>query len=508
MKFPRQSGILLHPTSLPGPYGIGEIGREARWFANKLQETNQHLWQVLPMGPTSFGDSPYQSPSTFAGNHLLIAFDLLLRDGLLKESELKKFPEFGAGDIDYGKVIPARMEILTAVCNTFSRRASKTKKLHYERFCKREAYWLDDYALFMAIKDSRGGKPWPLWPKKLATRQPAALAEASKKFKPQIRNVKIMQFLFDDQWRRLRKYCEKRAIKIVGDIPIFVAHDSADVWAHPELYYLHENGQPEVVAGVPPDYFSATGQLWGNPLYRWDVHESTDFAWWVARIKKIFETVDIVRIDHFRGFEAYWEVPGDAETAIDGRWVKGPCERLFESFERQLGKLPIIAEDLGIITDEVEALRDNFELPGMRILQFAFGNDPKAGDYRPNNFVPNSVAYTGTHDNDTTVGWFWSEAGEGSTRSQKDIEKERAHILKYTGTDGSEIQWDLIDLAFQSKSNTAVVPLQDILGLGTEARMNVPGREGGNWGWRFERADLVSSLTDRLKNLTKNTKRA
>lgn len=502
MEFPRESGVLLHPTSLPGRYGMGEIGPEACRFVDTLAQMGQHLWQMLPIGPTSYGDSPYQSLSTFAGNHLLISFDQLVKDKLLSPSRLKKFPSFPEGEVDYGPVIQARMEVLHTVCRSFERLASAARKRAFLTFCREEAYWLDDYALFYAIKDSQDGRPWSEWPTALATREPKALAQAALKFKVAIRHVKIMQFLFQQQWSKLRQYAHKKGVRFVGDIPIFVAHDSSDVWANPELFFVDAKGQPLLIAGVPPDYFSATGQRWGNPLYRWDVHQQTQYAWWIARMRKIFEMVDIVRIDHFRGFEAYWEIPAHEPTAIHGRWVQGPGESIFDEMVKQIGDLPIIAEDLGIITPPVEALRDKYALPGMRILQFAFGNDDKADDYRPESFPANCVVYTGTHDNDTTVGWFRSQAGAGSTRTQADIDEERQAVLDYVGTDGSEIHWDLIALASKSMANTAIFPLQDLLGLGSEARMNVPGQESGNWRWRFLPSQLTPEIVQRMRDIT------
>ena len=502
MDFTRESGVLLHPTSLPGKYGIGEIGPEAYRFIDQLEKMGQRLWQILPHGPTSYGDSPYQSLSTFAGNHLLISFDQLAKDKFLNPARLKKFPEFPADSVDYGPVIDARMDVLRSVCRTFERNASEHRKRAYQRFCKQEAHWLDDYALFYALKDAHDLRPWTEWPEELALRDPAALEKARKTYRVAMRNVKIMQFLFDQQWRKLRNYAHRKGVRLVGDIPIFVAHDSADVWANPELYYLDGKGEPLLIAGVPPDYFSATGQRWGNPLYRWDIHQHTGYTWWIRRIQKIFEMVDIVRIDHFRGFEAYWEIPAHEKTAMNGRWVEGPGEDIFDAMIKAIGPLPIIAEDLGVITEGVEALRDKYHFPGMRILQFAFGNDSKAADYRPESYPPNCVVYTGTHDNDTTGGWFWSEAGEGSTRTQEEIEKERRTILEYVGTDGGEIHWDLIAVACKSKANTAVYPLQDLLGLGSEARMNVPGVEGGNWRWRFTWDQLTPEIMQRMYDIT------
>jgi len=507
MKFERASGVLLHPTSLPGPYGIGEIGPEAQRFADFLQATGQHLWQILPLGPTSYGDSPYQSPSTFAGNPLWISFDLLMRDKLLAKSQLKNFPAFPADKVDFGPVIQARFDVLKKVCATFAEKASPELQAEFADFCARNAYWLDDYALFSALKDAHGGVPWTQWEPELGRRDPAALAAARAQYANEIRDVHVVQFLFEHQWKRLRAYCAERRIKFVGDIPIFVAHDSADVWAHPHLFFLKPDGQPSVVAGVPPDYFSATGQLWGNPLYNWEAHKAQDYDWWMARLRRIFELVDVVRIDHFRGFEAYWEIPGGEVTAINGKWVKGPDQHLFEVLLRRMGPLPIIAEDLGVITPPVEALRDRFEFPGMRLLQFAFGNDARAAAVRPESYPAHCCVYTGTHDNDTTVGWFRSEAGPGSTRTAEEIAAERKMILDYLRTDGREIHWDLINLGSRSNANTFVVPLQDLLGLGSEARMNTPGVAGGNWQWRFQWAQLTDAVRDRFAFVTRSTGR-
>ncbi len=508
MKFERASGVLLHPTSLPGKRGIGEIGPEAEKFADFLAEAGQRLWQILPLGPTSYGDSPYQAMSTFAGNPLWIGLDWLAEDGLLTAEDLAEYPAFPEGRVDYGAVIPVRTKFLKKACAAFRAGAKAELKEGYAAFCAANAAWLEDYALFIALKGENGGRPWTEWEAGVAQREPAALAAAKERLAEAVEDEKIVQYLFERQWKRLRWHAGEKRVKFVGDIPIFVAHDSADVWARPDLFWLKPDGSPEVVAGVPPDYFSETGQLWGNPLYRWDVHKAEGYAWWVARLKRVLEMVDIVRIDHFRGFEAYWEVPGGAKTAIDGRWVKGPGCDLFDAMKAQMGDLPIIAEDLGVITDEVEALRDHCGFPGMRILQFAFGNDERAAEFRPENYPVHCVVYTGTHDNDTTVGWFNSQAGAGSTRTAEEIAEERKMILDYLGTDGHEINWDLILLGSKSNANTFVVPMQDLLGLGTEARMNTPGAAGGNWQWRFEWDELTQATRSRLGHITRATGRA
>ena len=507
MKLERASGVLLHPTSLPGPYGIGEMGPEAYRFVDFLQAAGQHIWQMLPLGPTSFGDSPYQSPSTFAGNPLWISFELLVQDNLLKTEELADYPEFPAERVDFGPVIRARMKVLNRVCDEFESRASAKMKKELKAFAKANADWLDEYALFSAIKDAHDGRPWTEWSTELIQREPAALAAARAQHADAIHNVKIQQYLFQVHWQRLRDYCAERGVKIVGDIPIFVAHDSADVWANPDLFFLRPDGHPSVVAGVPPDYFSETGQLWGNPLYNWETHKAKDYSWWLARLRRVFDLVDIVRIDHFRGFEAYWEVPGGDETAMNGQWIKGPDRDLFEVLRRKMGELPIIAEDLGVITPEVDALREYCGFPGMRILQFAFGNDDRAAEFRPESYPAHCCVYTGTHDNDTTVGWFRSEAGVGSTRTQEEIDAERRMILNYLRTDGSEIHWDLINLGSRSNADTFVVPLQDLLGLGSEARMNVPGVAGGNWQWRFAWEQITDAIRERFAHVTRATGR-
>lgn len=509
MNFERASGILLHPTSLPGPYGIGDIGPEAIAFLDFLREAGQRLWQILPLGPTSYGDSPYQSPSTFAGNPLWISPDLLLADGLLTRADLDAYPSFPADHVDFGPVIAAKTALIAKACAAFRKKLARSKKLaaDFAAFCDANASWLADYALFATLKDAHGGAPWTTWEAPLASRDPAALDDARATYADAIRDVQAAQYLFDRQWRALRDAAAERSIRIVGDIPIFVAHDSADVWANPSLFFLNPDGTPSVVAGVPPDYFSATGQLWGNPLYNWPAHRDSGYAWWIARLRRTFSLVDIVRIDHFRGFEAYWEIPGGEPTAINGRWVKGPDAHLFDALRDALGDLPIIAEDLGLITPEVVALREHCGFPGMRILQFAFGNDDRAAEFRPESYPSNCVVYTGTHDNDTTVGWFNSQAGAGSTRSQDEIDAERRMILGYLGTDGSRIAWDLIELGARSNAATFVAPLQDVLELGSDARMNVPGRAAGNWQWRFAWSQLSDEARARLAHVTRATGR-
>lgn len=501
MQFPRKAGILLHPTSLPGPYGMGEIGPQARKWISTLRDAGQTYWQVLPLGPTGYADSPYQALSTFAGNPMLISFDDLVRDGILPASALADFPAFPEDRIDYGPVLQKRQAILDEACSHFAERAPQELKDAFAHFCKENEAWLEEYALFVALKEAHHLQPWVSWDADLARRKPAALKRARKDYATEIQRAKLRQFLFDRQWSELRREAEAAGVKLVGDIPIFVSHDSADVWANQDLFYLDEAGQPTVVAGVPPDYFSATGQLWGNPLYRWDLHKSRGYDWWIERMRHMLRLVDIVRIDHFRGFEAFWEIPAHEDTAINGRWVKGPGHDFFRVMQETFGEIPVIAEDLGLITEEVDALRDDFDLPGMRILQFSFSDDLKP-HLRPEGFPENCVVYTGTHDNDTTVGWFWRQPGVNNTESQEVIEAERHQVLSVVQTYGDQIQWDLIALAHRLKPHTAIVPLQDVMGLGTEARMNVPGRMQGNWAWRFREDQLRREDLQRLRDIT------
>jgi 4-alpha-glucanotransferase len=489
MRFPRSSGILLHPTSLPSPWGIGDLGASAYHFVDWLADAGQSLWQILPLGPTGHGDSPYQCFSAFAGNPLLVSLDKLVKDGLLERKELQTAPFFSEDAVDYGAVIGFKLPLL---CKSFERIRGSERAQAFDDFCAAEASWLDDYALFMALKAWHGGASWDTWERdaKPAARQPGALERWRDKLADQVDAQKYLQFLFFSQWRQVKAYARERGIRIIGDAPIFVAYDSADVWAHPDLFYLDADGHPTVVAGVPPDYFSATGQLWGNPLYRWERMAKTGYAWWVARLKALLNLVDIVRLDHFRGFEAYWQVPADEPTAVNGEWVQGPGAAFFQALERELGELPIIAEDLGLITPAVIALRDQFSFPGMKILQFAFGGD--ADDpYLPHNYAPNCIVYTGTHDNDTTLGWFSSRG-----------EAERRAVQRYLGRDGSDICWDMLRLAFASVADVAIAPLQDVLRLGSQARQNTPGRGSGNWCWRVRAEALTPGLACGLREMT------
>ncbi len=501
MNFPRSSGILLHPTSLPGPFGIGDLGPEAYAFADSLEAAGQSLWQVLPLGPTGYGDSPYACYSAFAGNTLLISPEQLVADGLLTQDNLGNLPDFEAERVDFEVVHKHKDSILRSAFASLKRETSPELRNAFAEFCRQHVSWLDDYALFRALKDEHRGVAWNEWEPALVRREPAALETAKQELAEEIEAQKFYQFLFFRQWFALKADCNKRAIKLVGDIPIFVAHDSADVWTNPDQFKLNEDGTPVVVAGVPPDYFSATGQLWGNPLYNWDQMQADGFKWWIDRVRATLETFDIARIDHFRGFAACWEIPGSDKTAERGSWVEAPGKELFTAIRAALGQVPIIAEDLGVITPDVEALRDDFGFPGMRILQFGFSSDTKNIDL-PHNYHKNVVVYTGTHDNDTAVGWFSSVAGEGSTRDAQQIERERKFCLKYLNTAGKETHWDFIRTVLASVANTAIVPLQDVLGLGTEARMNLPNSTEGNWAWRVKAGALTEEIAERLKDLT------
>ena len=484
----RTSGILLHPTSLPGPLGAGDFGSDAYRFVDWLVSAGQTYWQMLPLVEIGPGNSPYMSSSAFAGNILLIDLAELAGQGWLLDEDLKPYPEFRPDRVDFALLKPFRIERLRRAAKVFFSRRNKFAE--YNKFCKDESAWLDDYALFMTIKERENGCAWSHWPTDLANRNALTLRRVAETCAEEIGFWKFCQWCFLRQWSKLKQYANERGVRIIGDVPIFVAYQSADVWAHHELFELDENGLPTVVAGVPPDYFSKTGQLWGNPLYRWDVHEKTGFAWWIARMQHALKLFDLVRIDHFRGFAGYWEIPADAATAIHGRWMPGPGAKLFEAFENALGELPIIAEDLGMITPDVVELRERFKLPGMRILQFAFGED-ESHHFLPHHYVPNSVAYTGTHDNDTSIGW-WNSATLG----------EKAFAQKYLGSDGHQIQWDMIRAISNSEANTVIISMQDVLGLAGEHRMNFPGQPGGNWEWRFSWDMVRSELTKVLAKLT------
>jgi 4-alpha-glucanotransferase len=485
---------------LPGGFGIGDLGERAYAFIDFLVESGQNLWQVLPLGPTGYGDSPYQCFSAFAGNPLLISPQGLLEEGLLDEEDMVEAPPFPEDRVDFGSVIQYKSSLLRRASRRFSESGPAELRADFLDFCRSTEDWLDDYALFRALKDEHNGAPWNLWDPDLVVRKLHSLDAARDRLHGEIESEKFYQYLFFKQWARLKSYCHERGVKIIGDMPIFVAYDSTEVWNSPDMFKLDATGNPLVVAGVPPDYFSKTGQLWGNPIYNWDRMIETGFQWWVDRFRAAFELVDVVRVDHFRGFAACWEIPAGERTAINGRWVEVPGRELFVTLGYKMGDLPLIAEDLGVITPDVEALRDEFGFPGMRILQFAFRGDTGNLDL-PHNYTSNTIVYTGTHDNDTTVGWFNSKAGTGSTRSAEQIESERAWCLRYLKSDGSEINWDFIEAAFRSAARMALAPLQDVLGLGSEARMNLPATQEGNWKWRFSADALTKEVSDRLREL-------
>lgn len=486
MRFKRSAGILLHPTSLPGGYGIGELGETAYRFVDNLVEAGQSLWQILPLGPTGYGDSPYACFSALAGNPMLIDLAKLVEEGDVSEADLRDAPDFPEDRVDFGPVITFKTAILQQAARTFREQAGGERRAAFERFCSENADWLDDFALFMALKDAHGGAVWNTWERDLVVRKPETLQAWRERLDDALFAQRYCQFQFFQQWDALKAYAGKQGLQIVGDIPIFVAYDSVDVWAHPELFYLDQHLNTTRVAGVPPDYFSPTGQLWGNPLYRWDVLAEQDYAWWVRRFEQTLRTVDIVRLDHFRGFAAYWAVPAGEKTAVNGDWEDGPGAGFFEAIKAALGELPIIAEDLGHITPDVEELRERFDFPGMNVLQFAFTSD--AGNpYLPHNLRQNAVVYTGTHDNDTTVGWYESRE-----------DKELSAFHAYLGPVDEPVPWALMRMAYRTVADLAIVPLQDVLGLGAEARMNTPGKFGNNWTWRFRRGQVTAEIRERL----------
>ena len=488
MHLHRSSGILLHPTSLPGPHGSGDFGAGAYHFVDWLVTAGQRLWQILPLGPVGMANSPYMGLSAFAGDPMLISLDELVAKGWLVPEALSASNDFPAQRVDYGRVTEFRTALLRTAAESFF--SKKNDMVAYRAFVKSSAKWLEDFALFMALKSKFNNREWSSWDADLVRRKPAALKQARIELEEDVNFWKFTQWCFFRQWTALKKYANDRGVHIVGDIPIFIAFQSADVWSHPELFFLDKQHRPTVVAGVPPDYFSETGQRWGNPLYRWKVMEKDDYSWWIERIRATLATVDFVRIDHFRGFCAYWEIPATEATAVRGRWVEGPKDKLFKVIQKKLGSLPIIAEDLGVITPDVVALRDKFGFPGMRVLQFAFAADTE-NIFLPHNYVHNTVVYTGTHDNDTSVGWFRSATA-----------RERAFVQKYIGTDGGVFHWELIRLAARSVADFAVYPFQDVLGLGTEGRMNFPGKINDNWEWRFTWNQVGPEHAARLYELT------
>jgi 4-alpha-glucanotransferase len=517
LKLERSAGLLLHPTSLPGRFGIGEISELAYRWVDTLVSARQTVWQVLPLGPTGYGDSPYQTFSAFAGNPLLIDLARLAHEGYVAHDALKEAPVFPEERVDFGPVITWKKPLLLGAYQQFATQAdaaSLTAEVAaFNSFCaEHDTIWLHDYAFFMALKDHFHGEAWGTWPRELRRREPAVLAAWGERLAPAMMAHKFVQYQFFKQWGELKRYANEHGILIFGDIPIYVSYDSADVWARQELFSLDEDGRPTVVAGVPPDYFSPTGQLWGNPLYRWDVMAAQGYQWWIERVRMMLHQVDMVRFDHFRGFEAYWEVPAGEETAVNGRWVKGPDAALFEAFLGALGDpsagpssssggtsgrgVPIIAEDLGVITPEVEALRDGFGFPGMKILQFAFDDDA-TNPYLPHNYERNCVVYTGSHDNDTTRGWFASAP-----------EPVQAFCTNYLGYTSDDIAWALMRLAASSVAALAIFPVQDVLSLGSEARMNMPSQASGNWSWRLRANEFSENHVARLAELAETYGRA
>ena len=504
MAFQRASGILLHPTSLPNKFGIGDLGETAYQFIEFLSRSGQKLWQVLPLGPTGYGNSPYMSFSAIAGNPYLISPDLLAKQHLLKEEDWADITEFDRDQVDFDVVIPYKRNLLELAYKRFKQGYVDQEPQHhhdlyliqeqFKKFCIEESDWLEDYVLFITLHEVNPEITWNKWEEAIAKRDPQALQQKREELADQIQFHRFLQFLFFDQWLKLKQYANARNIQIIGDIPIYVSHHSADVWANPDNFALDpETNEVALMAGVPPDYFSATGQLWGNPVYNWEYLQETDFAWWIDRFRFLNRYVDIIRIDHFRGFQAFWQVKADQETAINGEWELALGAELFTRLNEVMGDLPILAEDLGIITSEVEKLRDDLNFPGMRVLMFAFGGGSD-NFHLPHNYVRNSVVYTGTHDNDTAVGW-WQRASK--------YEKNLFYRYIVGFATGEPINWVLIRMAMASVSVIAIIPLQDVLGLDNSARMNVPGTATGNWGWRYGDPELLNQdLSDRLLEVT------
>lgn len=484
MRFPRSTGILVHPTSFPSAYGMGDLGQEAKHFIDFLHETHQTIWQVLPLTPTGYGNSPYASYSAFAGNHYLISPDILVEKGLISREEADKAILPSGTTTDYDQAFLNKEKLFRSASKQFYELNDAESKKEFEHFKKLNEEWLSDYCLFIACLKANNGKPWNKWDSELAQRKKNSINAFSKQHREEIEYQTWLQFEFFNQWFDLKSYANEKNIRVVGDIPIFVDHNSADVWANPKYFEVDKQGNRQLVAGVPPDYFSETGQLWGNPLYKWNVMEKDDYSWWIDRFRQMFNLFDAIRVDHFRGFDEYWAVPAEEKTAQKGKWTEGPGAKLFNTIREKLGELPIIAEDLGVMTPGVEKLRDDFRFPGMKILQFAFESDA-ANSYLPHNFTQNCVVYTGTHDNDTTVGWY---------NSAPEVEKHR--VREYTRSDGSEINWDLIRCGMLSVADQAIFPLQDYMNLNTEHRMNTPGTVKNNWAWRY--------TPDMLQNVDRN----
>ena len=502
-KMGRQAGVSLHITSLPGPHGIGDIADSAMGFLDQLVEMDLGVWQILPSGPTAYGDSPYQPLSAFAGNPMFVGLGPLLRKKLVKASELEPLESLPHDHVDYGRLIPAKQAILNVAAERFISEPQHGLAAEFEDFQQRYGKrWLDDYALFRVLKSLHGERPWPEWNEKYIRRDPVALEKLRNEHRADIEKIKVIQFLFDHQWNKLRARAEDKGICLFGDMPIYIALDSSDAWAHPKRLLLNGDGLPSFIAGVPPDYFSEDGQLWGNPLYDWPYHKKTGYRWWIERIQHAANQTPLVRIDHFRGFESYWSVPSDSSTAREGRWETGPGDGLFLAMQKIMGSLPIVAEDLGVITPEVVRLRENHGLPGMVVLQFEVGNP----EFDFNSVSENSVCYTGTHDNDTTLGWFFGNGAD--TRTPEEISEQQASALERTGGTAETVAQDMIRLALSSNSCLAVVPMQDYLGLGSEARLNVPGTTMNNWRWRVQSHQLQPALLESVRALVDSTGRS
>ena len=485
----RQAGVCLHMTSLPGPYGIGEIGQHARQFVDTMRDMQLGVWQFLPTGPTAYGDSPYQPLSTFAGNELLIDIAELISLGFLTVEEVSELTELPSDFVDYGALIPVKNRLLRLAASRFEERASFELKQVCDEFVeKNDKLWLHDYALFRILKTQHGERPWPEWEAKYVHRKPKALREFELAVDAEIADAKVLQFLFYHQWQRLHHYANERGVRLFGDMPIYIALDSSDAWANREILRIDRDGNPDHVAGVPPDYFSADGQLWGNPLYAWDAHAANGYRWWVERLHASADLNDIVRIDHFRGFESYWSVPAGSETARIGAWEPGPGDAIFDAMEEALGNLPIVAEDLGVITPAVDELRDRHQIPGMVVLQFDVADE----DFNLLAVTENRVCYTGTHDNDTTVGWF--RGSPDDMRSDLEIKQTQQAVLQVTGGSAETIHSDLIKAALSTNARLAIAPMQDFLGLGSEARMNIPGTSSNNWRWRVSDEQLSNGV--------------
>lgn len=495
-KLGRQAGVAMHITSLPGEHGVGDIGDSAMKFIDQLEEMNLGVWQILPTGPTAYGDSPYQPLSAFAGNPMFIGMNPLIQMGLLKSNDVAPLQSLPQDHTDYGHLIPAKEALLGQAAEKFISRTGHGPATDYDDFQHQHGErWLDDYALFRLLKSLHNQRAWPEWEKQYVRREPAALDRIRNEHRLDIEKIKVTQFLFDHQWQQFKAYAAEKGICLFGDMPIYIALDSSDAWAHPQRLQINIDGQPSHVAGVPPDYFSNDGQLWGNPLYDWDYHESTGYRWWIERIAHASSQTPMVRIDHFRGFEAYWSVPHGEATARNGEWITGPGDSLFLALREAMGTLPIVAEDLGVITPAVDQLRENHGLPGMVVLQFEVGNE--AFDIA--SVQANSVCYTGTHDNDTTLGWFLGSGDD--TRSEEEVRREQAGALKHTAGSSGTIAHDMIRLAFSSNSTLAVAPMQDYLGLGSDARLNVPGTTLNNWRWRMLPEQLQAPVKESIQKL-------